>query len=74
MRDRKEDIRMVDTDRLRGLIAERGLSQRQVAAKMAVSESTFYAKMKTGKFNADEMYYLIKLLGIEDPASIFFTN
>ena len=36
---------MVATEKLRGIIAEQGLSQRQVAKKLGMTEKTFYSKM-----------------------------
>ena len=65
---------MVDVNRLRGLIAERGLSQRKVAKLLGMSEKTFYNKMKSGVFVSTEMSALIELLDISDPAGIFFTE
>ncbi len=65
---------MVDVNRLRGLIAERGLSQRKVAKLLGMAEKTFYNKMKSGVFVSTEMSALIELLDISDPAGIFFTE
>lgn len=63
---------MVDTDKLRGIIAERGLSQRKVAKNLGISEKTFYIKMKNGVFDSDEMSKMVEILSIKDPARIFF--
>ena len=65
---------MVDVNRLRGLIAERGLSQRKVAKLLGMAEKTFYSKMKSGIFVSTEMSALIELLDISDPTGIFFTE
>lgn len=65
---------MVATDKLRGIIAERGMSQRQVANKLGITEKTFYAKMKKGSFGTDEAEKMIHLLRIESPAEIFFAG
>lgn len=65
---------MVDTNRLRGIIAERGTSQRQVANYLGMAEKTFYSKMKSGVFGTDEAEQLIRLLKIENPAEIFFAR
>lgn len=59
--------------RLRGIIAENGLSQRDVAKAIGMSEKTFYSKMKNGKFGIDEAEAMIRLLKIENPAAIFLT-
>lgn len=65
---------MVDVNRLRGLIAERGLSQRKVEKLLGMAEKTFYSKMKSGIFVSTEMSALIELLDISDPTGIFFTE
>lgn len=58
--------------KLRGVIAERGFSQRKVAESIGVTEKTFYNKMKKGVFGTDEVEKMIHLLSIENPADIFF--
>lgn len=65
---------MVDTNRLRGIIAEHNTSQRKVASAIGMTEKTFYSKMKTGVFGTDEAEKLIQLLHIENPAEIFFAS
>lgn len=65
---------MVATDKLRGIIAERGLSQRKVAAELGMTEKTFYGKMKAGVFGTDEAEKMIELLRIENPVDIFLTK
>lgn len=62
----------MNTNKLRGAIAERGMSQRQVAAALGMTERTFYAKMKKGVFRTDEAERMIHLLKIRKPAEIFF--
>lgn len=62
---------MVDVDKLRGIIAERGMSQRKVAAALGMTEKTFYSKMKKGVFGTDDAERMIELLRIENPAHIF---
>ncbi len=63
---------MVATDKLRGIIAERGMTQRKVAQILGVTDKTFYLKMKKGVFDSDEMATMITVLGIENPSEIFF--
>lgn len=65
---------MIATDKLRGIIAERGLSQRKVAEQMGMTEKTFYSKMKKGVFGTDEAEKLIEILDIKNPADIFFAE
>lgn len=65
---------MVETSRLRGIIAERGYSQRQVAKYLGMTEKTFYTKMKKGSFGIDEAAKMIELLEIKEPTRIFFAQ
>ena len=65
---------MVDVKRLRGIIAERGLSQRKVAEEIGMTEKTFYRKMRNGIFGTDEASRLVEVLSIENPAGIFFAE
>lgn len=64
----------MNVPKLRGVIAERGLSQRKVAAHLGMTEKTFYEKMKKGVFGTDEVQKMIELLKIEDPISIFLSK
>lgn len=65
---------ILDVAKLKGVIAERGFSQREVAKAIGVTEKTFYTKMKKGVFGTDEAEAMIELLKIENPASIFLTK
>lgn len=62
------------TDKLRGIIVSKGLTQEQVAKKIGISPKTFYNKMKKGVFGTDEVIAMVDLLGIDDPADIFLSN
>ena len=65
---------MVGAMKLRGIISERGLSQRKVAQSIGVTEKTFYCKMKRGIFDSDEIQQMIELLDIQNPMEIFFAK
>lgn len=65
---------MVNTSKLRGIIAERGLDQKDVAEMIGKSAKTFYEKMKKGKFDSDEIMNMVNGLKIENPTEIFFAN
>ena len=65
---------MIRTDKLRGVIAEKGYSQSDIARKIGITPKTFYEKMKNGVFGSDEIQVMIDVLNIEDPASIFFAK
>lgn len=63
--------------RLRGLLAEKGLTQEDAAKAIGVTGKTFYLKMKKGSFGTDEAESLIKLLDIKsarDKADIFLSS
>lgn len=63
---------MIDTNKLRGIIAERGLSQSRVAKSIGITPTTFSAKMSRGVFNSNEMEAMVDLLHIEKPWDVFF--
>lgn len=65
---------MIKTDKLRGIIAERGHSQAEVAAMIGIAPKTFYEKMKIGIFGSDEIQIMIDKLNIENPTDIFFAS
>jgi len=65
---------MVNTNKLRGKIAEAGMKQKDVALRIGMTPKTFSMKMKSGKFGLDEADKLISLLQITDPSSIFFAD
>ncbi len=65
---------MIRTDKLRGLIAEKGYSQTDMANAIGITPKTFYEKMQKGIFGSDEMQILIDKLDIKDPAAIFFAK
>lgn len=63
---------MVNTAKIKGLIAEKDLTQQKVAQMLGISDATFYRKMKTGKFDTEEAYKLVEILNITNPAEVFF--
>ena len=63
---------MIDTNKLRGVIAERQKTQKDVAGAIGVTPITFGRKMKKGVFGSDEIEKMIIYLKIDDPISIFF--
>lgn len=64
----------MNTAKLRGLIAERGLSQESVAKRLGMTSKTFYTKMKRGSFYLSECDKLIEILAIEKPQDYFFAD
>lgn len=69
-----EEKIMIKVNQLKGIIAASGMSQRGLAAKMGITDKTFYAKMKQGVFNSDEIMKMIDILGIEDVVGVFFAK
>ena len=65
---------MIDVNKLRGVIAERGMSQQNVAEHLGITRNTFYSRMKKGVFGSDEIEKMIVLLDISNPIEIFFAN
>lgn len=65
---------MIATEKLKGIIAERGFSQRQVASGLGMTEKTFYTKMKKGVFDSAEMSAMVRMLEIQNPSEIFFAE
>ncbi len=65
---------MVNTNKLRAIIVERGTTQEQVAKAMGITPKAFYVKMKKGVFKTNEAQCMIDLLDIENPVEIFFAK
>lgn len=65
---------MVAVDKLRGIIAERGMSQTQVAKQLGITPKTFYNKMKSGVFGTDEVEKMVSILSIKNPVEIFLAK
>lgn len=62
----------MNVDKLRGVMAERGCTQAQLAQVLEVSPKTLYNKMKRGVFGTDEVEKMVRHLHIENPSDIFF--
>lgn len=65
---------MIDTNKLRGIIAERGTTQGEVAKAIGITPTTFSSKMAKGVFVSDEIEAMVALLNIEKPWTIFFAD
>ncbi len=70
----KGGIFLVNTDKLRGIIAENKKSQSDVARMIGITPKTFYLRMEKGIFGSDEIEIMIEKLHIENPMEIFFTQ
>lgn len=65
---------MIRVDKLLGLMAEKGLTKKDVALVLGITPKTVTAKMNKGVFGSDEIEVLIDLLEIKNPADIFFAQ
>lgn len=65
---------MVNTNKIRGMMAEKNISGEKMAEIMGISSATFYRKMKIRKFDSDEMKIFVDVLDISDPTPVFFTD
>lgn len=65
---------MINAAKLKGLIVEKGYSQRRLAQEMGICEKTFYKKMNNGTFGLDEAEMLISILDIKNPQEYFFSR
>lgn len=65
---------MIDVNKLRGRMAEKGRSGQDMAKVIKKTPKTFYAKMKAGVFDSDEIEAMVKDLEIENPLEIFFAE
>ena len=72
MRGGEQD--MVDLNRLKALMALKGLNGRKIAEKMDISSQRWYYKCNNQSFTLDDCGKLIKILEIDNPKDIFFAD
>lgn len=65
---------MIDTNKLRGRMAEKGRTGVDMAAVIGKTPKTFYSKMKAGVFDSDEIQAMVIDLDIRNPMEIFFAT
>lgn len=64
-------ILLIDTQKLKGLIVERGSSQKKLAKDIGMDRSTFYRKMKNGgNFTVEEAKKIKKSVPLTDSEAI----
>ena len=63
---------MVNVNKLRGKMAEKGRTGIDMARVIKKTPKTFYDKMKKGVFDSDEITAMVEDLELEDPMEIFF--
>ncbi len=65
---------MINANKLRGKMAEKGCTGIDVARVIKKTPKTFYEKMKKGVFDSDEIMAMVAFLEIKNPAEIFFAE
>ena len=67
---------MVNTNKLKGIIAEKGTTAGELAVKIGIHQSTFSSKIKSGKFTIEEADSIVKVLGLTctEATKIFFSQ
>lgn len=67
---------MVNICKLKGIIAEKGFSQKSLAEMLGISTPTMYSKMKKGVFGSDEITAMARILQLnkDEVINIFFAN
>ncbi len=65
---------MINVNKLRGKMAEKGRSGQDMAKVIKKTPKTFYTKMKAGVFDSDEIEAMVRDLDIENPMEIFFAE
>ena len=65
---------MVHVKKLRGKMAEKGRSGKDMARVIKKTPKTFYEKMKKGVFDSDVITSIVEDLSIENPMEIFFAD
>lgn len=65
---------MVNTNELKAAIVRKGLTQKEVAKQLNMSERTLTNRFSRGIFGSDEIEKLMNVLDISDPMPIFFAH
>jgi hypothetical protein len=65
---------MVNVKKLRGIMAEKGRTGKDMARVIQKTPKTFYEKMKKGVFDSDEITAIVEDLAIDNPLDIFFAE
>ena len=65
---------MIDVNALRGLMAQKQISQSKMAGLIGIAPKTFYCKMRRKVFSSAEIAIMIKELDIDEPMRIFFAD
>ena len=63
---------MIRVNELKGQIVSCGLTQKDVANRLGISDRAFRNRLKKGIFTNNEIQIMIELLDIKNPMDIFF--
>lgn len=75
IRDESEvRTKMVDINKLKATIVEKGLTQTEVHNRMGLTKRQWQCRMEKKKFDSDDMLKLVNILEITDPVPIFFVD
>lgn len=67
---------MLNAQKLKGKMVEKGKSVESVSAEMGINPATFYRKLKNNSFEIGEAEKLVNILSLtsEETITIFFAN
>lgn len=75
VKSKRKEGKMFDRNRLRAQMVLYGVTTAELANALDIDVSTFYRKLKNnGQFTREEIATMIKVLKIDNPSEIFFTN
>ena len=72
--ERQVKQEMVDTNKLKAAIVEKGLTQTEVHNRMGLTKRQWQCRMEKKKFDSEDMLKLVNILEITDPMPIFFVQ
>ena len=70
---KRGDVQMLDVQKLKGKIVEKGKSVESVSAELGINPATFYRKLKNNSFEADKLVDILALTN-EEAIAIFFSH
>jgi transcriptional regulator with XRE-family HTH domain len=71
----RKEAHMFDRKRLQAQMVLKGITGKEMAARMGINEGTLYRKMgNDGDFSRSEITKIMEILDIEDPSEIFFAE
>lgn len=65
---------MLDRNALRAEFVKNGMTQKEVAKAIGLSESSMVRKMNNDSFSTEEAQRMIDLLNIPEPSCVFFAK